>query len=69
MKALLSLMAVAAMMAFAPTAQAAPVVGEPAPEFTAVDSNGVTHNLSDFKGQYVVLEWTNKDCPFVKKTL
>lgn len=50
MKALLSLMAVAAMMAFAPTAQAAPVVGEPAPEFTAVDSNGVTHNLSDFKG-------------------
>ena len=79
MKAFLSLMVAVAVMAFAPTAQAehhmegeammmkAPVVGQPAPEFTAVDSNGMTHNLSDFKGKYVVLEWSNKDCPFVKK--
>ncbi|NJK34794.1 MAG: thioredoxin family protein [Oscillatoriales cyanobacterium SM2_2_1] len=46
---------------------AAPRVGAPAPNFTAVDSNGKKHNLSDFKGKTVVLEWTNHDCPFVKK--
>jgi peroxiredoxin len=42
-------------------------VGAPAPNFTAVDSNGKTHNLSDFKGKTVVLEWTNHECPFVRK--
>lgn len=42
-------------------------VGEPAPDFQAVDSKGRTHSLSEFKGKYVVLEWTNADCPFVKK--
>lgn len=48
-------------------AMSAPVVGEKAPVFTAVDSNGVTHSLSDFMGKTVVLEWTNHQCPFVKK--
>src|SRR4051794_8167362 len=42
-------------------------VGESAPDFTALDSQGKTEKLSDFKGKYVVLEWHNKDCPFVKK--
>ena len=42
-------------------------VGEPAPNFTAVDSNGKTHSLSNFKGKTVVLEWTNHECPFVRK--
>ena len=42
-------------------------VGEPAPNFTGVDSNGKTHNLSNFKGKTVVLEWTNHECPFVRK--
>jgi peroxiredoxin len=42
-------------------------VGEAAPDFTAVDSNGKTHRLSDFKGKTVVLEWTNHECPFVRK--
>lgn len=46
---------------------AAAKVGEMAPNFTAVDSNGETHSLSDFEGQYVVLEWHNHQCPFVKK--
>jgi peroxiredoxin len=31
------------------------------------DSNGKSHKLSDFKGKWVVLEWMNYDCPFVKK--
>lgn len=42
-------------------------VGQPAPDFTGVDSNGKTHRLSDFQGKVVVLEWTNHQCPFVRK--
>lgn len=41
--------------------------GEAAPAFEAVDSAGKKHKLSDFKGKYVVLEWLNHGCPFVKK--
>lgn len=41
--------------------------GEAAPDFTVTDSNGQTHSLSDFAGKTVILEWTNKGCPFVKK--
>jgi peroxiredoxin len=44
----------------------APAVGQPAPAFTAVDSNGKSESLADFRGKYVVLEWTNDGCPFVK---
>jgi peroxiredoxin len=40
---------------------------ESAPDFTLVDVDGNKHSLSDFKGKYVVLEWVNYDCPFVKK--
>ncbi|MCI5064644.1 thioredoxin family protein [bacterium] len=42
-------------------------VGEMAPQFTAVDSNGNEHNLKDFRGKNVVLEWTNPRCPYVVK--
>lgn len=42
-------------------------VGAAAPAFTATDSNGKSHNLNDFKGKTVVLEWTNNQCPFVQK--
>lgn len=38
-----------------------------APLFTAADTKGETVRLSDFKGKIVVLEWTNHECPFVKK--
>lgn len=42
--------------------------GSPAPAFTNVkDINGKSHNLADYKGKTVVLEWVNYDCPFVKK--
>ena len=54
------------MFGLAP-ALAAPVVGQPAPEFVALDSKGQQHKLADFKGKVVVLEWTNHECPFVKK--
>lgn len=46
---------------------AAPKIGEPAPAFTATDTTGKMQSLSDYKGKYVVLEWTNFGCPFVKK--
>jgi peroxiredoxin len=49
------------------TAHAQPVIGQPAPELTATDTKGVSHSLSDFRGKTVVLEWTNHDCPYVKK--
>ena len=46
---------------------AAAVVGEAAPAFSLTDIKGVSHNLSDFKGKTVVLEWVNPECPFVVK--
>ncbi|MEK6806948.1 MAG: thioredoxin family protein [Pseudomonadota bacterium] len=52
---------------FAPLVFAAPEIGQPAPAFTAIDSNGKAVKLSDFKDKHVVLEWTNNKCPFVKK--
>lgn len=55
------------MMLMAGLAGAAPKVGEPAPGFTLAGSDGKTYSLADFKGRYVVLEWTNHECPFVKK--
>jgi hypothetical protein len=52
---------------FAVPTYAAVAVGEPAPDFSLVDSNGTAHALTDYKGKIVVLEWNNPDCPFVKK--
>ncbi|WP_180838825.1 MULTISPECIES: thioredoxin family protein [Variovorax] len=46
---------------------AAPAVGQQAPDFVAVDTSGAKHKLSDFAGKFVVLEWTNPGCPFVRK--
>jgi peroxiredoxin len=40
-------------------------LGEPAPDFTLVDTNGVKRTLSEHKGKLVVLEWINPQCPFV----
>src|SRR5262245_62887627 len=48
-----------------PAAQAR--IGAPAPAFSLTDSNGKTVALGDFKGKLVVLEWTNHDCPYVRK--
>lgn len=41
--------------------------GQTISDMSVVDSNGVTHNLSDFTGKNIVLEWTNHGCPYVKK--
>lgn len=61
------LAALAATVAASSLAVAAPIVGKPVPDFTATDSNGKSHSLSDFRGKTVVLEWTNDGCPYVKK--
>jgi hypothetical protein len=42
-------------------------IGDPAPGFTVVDSNGHQQHLSDYKGKFVVLEWHSRDCSNVKK--
>lgn len=44
-----------------------PSVGSAAPDFSLADAKGETHSLSQYKGKYVVLEWFNPQCPFVKK--
>jgi peroxiredoxin len=41
--------------------------GEPAPDFTLKDSKGNPQKLSSYSGKFVVLEWLNPECPFVKK--
>lgn len=43
------------------------VIGKPAPNFSAVDEKGRRRQLSDYRGSHVVLEWTNRDCAFVRK--
>jgi len=47
--------------------QAAPRIAAPAPDFTAVGSDGRPVRLSALRGRPVVLEWTNDGCPFVQK--
>ncbi|PZU94337.1 MAG: thioredoxin family protein [Chelatococcus sp.] len=48
-------------------AQGAARVGAPAPAFQAVDADGRTRSLSEFAGKTVILEWTNHECPYVRK--
>jgi len=66
MRLTMPLLLLAAALATAP-AVAAPQPGAAAPAFSATDSNGKTVQLSDYRGKFVVLEWTNADCPFVRK--
>ena len=42
-------------------------VGQSSPDFILTDTNGKSHSLSGSKGKFVVLEWVNYDCPFIKK--
>jgi len=49
------------------SAAAQAVVGSPAPQFTATDSNGKSHTLDQYRGKYVVLEWHNQGCPYTRK--
>jgi peroxiredoxin len=59
--------AITVAIAAAPITTHASKIGAPAPNFKGTDSKGAVHNLSDFKGKWVVLEWHNEGCPYVKK--
>jgi peroxiredoxin len=67
MKTKLLLSAIACLASTALFAADSPPVGSTAPDFSVSDSKGKTHSISQYKGKYVVLEWFNPDCPFVKK--
>ncbi len=66
-----SVMIGGAALALSPAAafaSSSPDIGKPAPQFSAIDSNGKTWSLADLKGKVVVLETTNHDCPTCAST-
>src|SRR5215510_11255379 len=46
---------------------AATTVGQTAPDFTGTDLQGKAVRLADFRGKFVVLEWVNPECPYVRR--
>ena len=68
MKTIISLLQMAALSAALFVGiQAAPQIGQAAPDFSLVDQHGNRQALAAFQGKTVVIEWTNPECPFVKK--
>ncbi|MDR2980961.1 MAG: redoxin domain-containing protein [Puniceicoccales bacterium] len=68
MKTLITSLAALAAVILTPVAARADLeVGKPAPAIVSKDINGKEWKLADQKGKYVVLEWYNPECPFVKK--
>jgi len=74
--AILGLFMVSAVIAFAgdksagmkgEAEMASAKIGHMAPDFTLMGADGKEYSLSDLKGKFVVLEWINFDCPYVKK--
>jgi len=47
--------------------RSAPEIGRPAPAFTLPDTRGAQHSLAQYRGKWVVLEWSNYGCPYVRK--
>jgi peroxiredoxin len=67
MKPFFTAVALAVMLPVVALAADTAQVGKPAPAFTLKDESGKEHSLSQYKGKVVVLEWTNPECPFVKR--
>lgn len=63
MKALL----IACALLMSASAFAEVKIGTAAPAFSEKDQSGKTHSLDSYKGKWVVLEWYNEGCPYVKK--
>ena len=59
--------ALAAACMMAAPASAEPQIGKPMQNFRLADANGRVVNLADFRGKTIVLEWSNPECPFVRK--
>jgi len=64
---MLSIALIVTLAAAAADPAGAAVPGAAAPEFTIVDTAGKPVRLADYRGKFVVLEWTNPECPFVRK--
>jgi peroxiredoxin len=62
-----TMLAGALALAAATPTFAAPAINQPAPAFKALDANGQVRSLNEFRGKIVVLEWTNPECPYVRK--
>jgi len=56
-----------AALALAGSLALAATPGTTAPGFTVRDAAGKPVSLADYQGKFVVLEWTNPECPFVRK--
>ena len=67
MKTKLLVSALTCLASVAIFAADSPPVGSAAPDFSVSDSKGKAQSVSQYKGKYVVLEWFNPECPFVKK--
>jgi hypothetical protein len=65
MRSVLSALALAAILVT--SAFAMPNIGKSAPPFTGTDSNGKSVSIGEFADKTVVLEWTNHECPYVRK--
>ncbi len=61
------LISLLANLFFVSSVHASPSLGTPAPQFKGIDSNKNEIFLSDFQGKIVILEWTNHDCPYVRR--
>lgn len=62
-----ALLAAGSAMAAAPFARAAPGLGDQVPDITLPDAAGRPLRLSEWRGRFVVLQWVNPGCPFLKK--
>ncbi|BDX07125.1 redoxin domain-containing protein [Planctobacterium marinum] len=58
---------IAVTLLILPNLLSAAKVDAPAPDFVLLNTQGEQVKLSDYRGQYVVLEWTNHLCPYVQK--
>jgi len=61
MKRLLALILFAALPVHAAT------IGARAPDFALQSVSGASVKLHQYRGKYVVLEWVNPECPYVRK--
>lgn len=62
-----SFAAILALLVLPTAVHAEAKTGQAAPAFEVKDASGKTRKLSDLGGRWTVLEWYNKDCPYVKK--
>jgi peroxiredoxin len=56
-----------ALIAGSGGAEASVQTGAQAPAFSVQDATGATRTLAEFSGRTIVIEWTNRDCPYVRK--